>query len=138
MENVTRRGTLLIVDDEPQSIEMIAHMLGQEYEILAATNGDDALDIATQYLPDLILLDVAMTGLDGYEVCRLLKGDASTRDIPVIFITIMAGDMFEKKALELGAADFILKPMNPTMVRLRVKNIIELKFYRDEIRRSRE
>ena len=132
MENVTRRGTLLIVDDEPQSIEMIAHMLGQEYEILAATNGDDALDIATQYLPDLILLDVAMTGLDGYEVCRLLKGDASTRDIPVIFITIMAGDMFEKKALELGAADYILKPMNPTMVRLRVKNIIELKFYRDE------
>jgi PAS domain S-box-containing protein len=127
------RRTLLIVDDEPLSIELMAHMLSQEYEILAATNGDDALDIANRALPDLILLDVWMPGRDGYEVCRLLKEGERTCDIPVIFITGMDGDEFEKKALELGAADFIVKTMNPVMVRLRVKNNIELKLYRDDL-----
>ena len=138
MENSSRRVTLLIVDDEPLNIELLAHMLGLEFEILVATNGDDALDKATRFLPDLILLDVAMPGLDGYEVCRLLKGAESTRDIPVIFITVMEGENFEKKALELGAADFIVKPMNPALVRLRVNNNVKTKLYRDQLRLSRE
>jgi PAS domain S-box-containing protein len=138
MTKEAKRAKILIVDDEPLSIDLIAHILGRDYEVLAATNGDDAIEISTKQLPDLILLDVSLPKKDGYEVCRLLKSHELTSDIPVIFITGLEGDGFEKKALELGAADFILKPMDPGMVRLRVRNNIELKLHRDELKSANE
>ena len=126
-----KRQTVMIVDDTPANIEILSESLGDEYELFFATSGADALELIRADKPDLILLDIMMPGMDGYQLCGILKGDPSTRDIPVIFVTAMIGEEEEIKGLELGAIDYLTKPISPHIVRARVKNHLELKRYRD-------
>ncbi len=101
---------VLIVDDTPENIQILMQTLRDEYAIIAATSGDKALQLAAKRpQPDIILLDVMMPGLDGYEVCRRLKADSRTSGIPVIFITAMREEQDEAKGLTLGAVDYIAK-----------------------------
>ena len=126
-----KRQTVMIVDDTPANIEILSETLGEEYELFFATSGADALELIRADKPDLILLDIMMPGMDGYELCSILKGDPATRDIPIIFVTAMIGEEEEIKGLELGAIDYLTKPISPHIVRARVKNHLELKRYRD-------
>jgi sigma-B regulation protein RsbU (phosphoserine phosphatase) len=131
---VADRQRVLIVDDTPENIQILMEALKADYRITAATNGPKALELAAKEPhPDIVLLDVMMPEMDGYEVCERLKADAATRDIPVIFVTAMtqAGD--EARGLELGAVDYITKPINPGLVRARVHNQVELKLHRDRL-----
>ncbi len=123
--------TILIVDDAPANIEVLSAAIGDSYEILFATDGREAIRLAFEVIPDLILLDVLMPGMGGYDVCRSLKNNPALRDIPVIFITALDQEDQETKGLELGAVDYITKPFYPAIVRLRVKNHLELKHQRD-------
>jgi diguanylate cyclase (GGDEF)-like protein len=129
-----RRQTVLIVDDMPVNIEIINEILRDNYDILFATNGEDALTIAAEQVPDLILLDVVMPGMNGYDICTKLKSDKSTRDIPVIFVTSMGQEEDESRGLSLGAIDYITKPIRPSIVKARVNNHMELKQYRDSLK----
>jgi sigma-B regulation protein RsbU (phosphoserine phosphatase) len=125
---------VLIVDDTPQNIHVLMETLKDSYKIVAATSGAKALQLATREpLPDLILLDVMMPEMSGYEVCEQLKKDPLTEKIPVIFVTALheAGD--EERGLELGALDFITKPFHPALVKARVRNQLELKRHRDHL-----
>lgn len=124
---------LLIVDDDPNNIRVLASVFDGEYEISFATTGKQALRLAVQEQPDVILLDVVMPEMDGYQVCRLLKADLLTKDIPVIFITANAQVEQEILGLEIGAADYISKPFSSAIVKIRVKNQIELRAARDRL-----
>ncbi len=122
---------IFIVDDTPANIQILDETLKDEYEIYFALNGKDALQNAVTVIPELMLLDIMMPEIDGYEVCRTLKNNPLLKDIPVIFITALDQADHETKGLELGAVDYITKPFNPAIVRLRVKNHLELKKHRD-------
>ena len=126
-----KRQTVMIVDDTPANIELLSESLGDDYELIFATSGGDALELIQADKPDLLLLDVMMPGMDGYQLCTLLKGDPATRDIPIIFVTAMCQEEDEIKGLELGAIDYVTKPISPHIVRARVRNHLELKRYRD-------
>lgn len=125
---------VLIVDDSPINVKVLNQALRDDYEVFFATSGEDALQVISTAVPDIVLLDVVMPGMDGYEICRVLKGDPVTRDIPVIFITGMTDEADEAVGLELGAVDYITKPFSPGIVRLRVRNHIELKRQKDLLR----
>jgi len=118
----SRQTRLLVVDDQPINIQALYKALGADHQVLMATGGAQALELCRTHLPDMVLLDVVMPGLDGHEVCRRLKIDPLTRDIPVIFVTAQGEASQEALGLELGAADFIAKPVNAAVVRARVKN----------------
>jgi len=126
-----KRQTVMIVDDNPTNIELLSESLGDDYELVFATSGADALELILADKPDLLLLDVMMPGMDGYQLCAILKADPVTRDIPVIFVTAMCQEEDEIRGLELGAIDYVTKPISPHIVRARVKNHLELKRYRD-------
>jgi diguanylate cyclase (GGDEF)-like protein len=117
--------TLLIVDDEKQNRALLTELLQEDHRIILAKDGIQALERAREHRPDLILLDVLMPEMDGYAVIRALKDDDQTRDIPVIFITALdsAGD--EEHGLDLGAVDYISKPFNPSIVRVRIRNHLQ-------------
>ncbi len=125
------RQKVLIADDSPALAKLLAELLGDEYEILIAPDGEGAIAMANDQRPDLILLDVMMPGVDGFEVCRQLKAEERTQRIPLIFITGLNALDAEQRGLELGAIDFIAKPVQPATLRLRIKNHLELKRYRD-------
>jgi diguanylate cyclase (GGDEF)-like protein len=123
---------ILVVDDIPSNIQILIDVLkDQDYEILAATSGITALNIATDEIPDLILLDITMPNMDGYEVCVRLKANVLTHHIPVIFITARDEEEEETRGFELGAVDYINKPIKPAITRARVKTHLELKKQRD-------
>ncbi|THB70800.1 MAG: two-component system response regulator [Desulfobulbaceae bacterium] len=124
---------IMIVDDTEENIDILVAALGDEYEITVALDGESALEDISEQLPDLILLDIMMPGIDGYEVCKRLKASSRTSHIPVLFITAMAEAPNEEKGLGLGAVDYITKPFNPALVRARVKNHLELKHHRDHL-----
>ncbi|NTV94473.1 MAG: diguanylate cyclase [Thiobacillus sp.] len=117
--------TLLIVDDERQNRALLTELLKDEYRLILAKNGVQALERAAEHKPDLILLDVLMPEMDGYTVIRRLKNDESTRDIPVIFVSALDSAESEERGLELGAVDYISKPFRPSIVRARVRNHIQ-------------
>lgn len=118
---------VLVVDDTPENIEILGSILRPTYEVKAALNGERALKIArTEPRPDMILLDIMMPGMDGYEVCEHLKNDPSTSDIPVIFITAKDDTADEEHGFELGAVDYITKPISPSIVMARVKTQLAL------------
>ena len=125
------RHKVLIVDDKPSNIEILNEILASDYHTFFATNGHDAIRIAQKQQPDLILLDVMMPEPDGHETCLRLKANPETREIPVIFVTAKTSIEDEEKGLEYGAVDYIGKPISPAIVRLRVKNHLELKVQRD-------
>ncbi len=133
--NAERRSQVLIVDDSLGNIELLGHILGAEYGISFASNGIEGLDLATRYPTDLILLDVMMPGLDGYEVCRRLKANPDTRDIPVVFLTSLESAVDEEYGLSLGAEDFIHKPVSPPVVLARVRNHLLLANAKRELKR---
>jgi diguanylate cyclase (GGDEF)-like protein len=124
--NKTKKNSVLIVDDETSNIMVLTHILSREYTIYAAKNGQDALETATEHSPDVILLDILMPGMSGYEVIAALKGSDKTRNIPVIFVTGLDNTQDEEKGLVLGAADYISKPFNDAIVKLRVLNQIKM------------
>jgi len=124
---------ILIVDDSPSGIKVLNDALQSEYQISATTSGEDALRLAKEQRPDLILLDIKMPGMDGYEVCRRLKADEETRSITVLFVTILNEVEDETRGLELGAVDYIVKPISPAIVRARVRNHMRLKMHQDRL-----
>jgi diguanylate cyclase (GGDEF)-like protein len=129
---MTSKPLILIVDDLPTNIQILAESLMADYRIKVATSGKAALDVLEkQGLPDLILLDVMMPDMDGYEICRLLKQNPLTSGIPVIFVTAMSGEEDEERGLKLGAADYITKPFHLPIVKARIQNHIKLKLMSD-------
>jgi len=125
------KPVILIVDDVPENVQILGYLLAKEYRTFFALNGNEALEQAEKLRPDLILLDVMMPVMDGYEVCRTLKKDENLRAVPVIFITALNRPEDESAGLELGAADYITKPFNPYLVQLRIRNHLDFKLQRD-------
>jgi diguanylate cyclase (GGDEF)-like protein len=129
-----RLPCVLIVDDQPINIQALYRIFAPDHRVLMATSGAKALAVCKDDPPDLVLLDVVMPEMDGHEVCARLKADEATRDIPVIFVTSHTDAEEETKGLELGAVDFIAKPVNPAVVRARVKTQLTLKTQNDLLR----
>lgn len=140
---------ILIIDDSPSNIKILNEILKQEYVITVATNGESALSRLNLDnipdpgplnielpLPDIILLDIMMPGIDGYEVCRQIKSSRKTADIPVIFITAKDDIEDEEKGLQMGAVDYITKPVSPPIVKARIKNHLLIKKQRDLLQNS--
>jgi putative two-component system response regulator len=125
--------TILIVDDTPENIDLLKGVLKEEYIIKAATRGSKALDIARTTPVDLILLDIMMPEMDGYEVCRALKADEATKKIPVIFVTALQETGDETSGFEAGAVDYITKPINAAVVLARVRTLLALKEAQDAL-----
>ena len=124
--NEGKKNSILVVDDSSSNIVMLTNILNQEYTVYAALDGQSAIKAAETRLPDVILLDILMPGMDGYAVIAALKSAERTASIPVIFITGLSSSENEKKGLALGAADYISKPFIPEIVRLRVQNQITI------------
>jgi diguanylate cyclase (GGDEF)-like protein len=118
---------LLVVDDQPLNIQILAHIFSPDHVVLTASSGEQALAVCAEQLPDLILLDVVMPDMDGHAVCRRLKADPRTSDIPVIFVTVQSDPQDEAAGLLSGAVDFILKPVNAGVVRARVQTHLRLR-----------
>lgn len=133
-EPAVPRSTILVVDDVPANIQVLAQILKDQYTVVFAKSGEEALAMAKKVVPDLILLDVMMPDIDGYTVCARLKASNTLSHIPVIFVTAMGEVEDETKGLEVGAIDYIMKPANPAIVRCRVHNHLELKRQRDLLR----
>jgi putative two-component system response regulator len=125
-ESLPPKPVVLVVDDAPESIDVLRGVLGGDYQLKAAINGPTALEVAEHTQPDLILLDVMMPEMDGYEVCRRLKNNASTARIPVIFVTTLSDAPSEERGLALGAVDYVAKPYVPSVVRSRVGTHVSL------------
>jgi len=132
--NTAMPRRLLVVDDQPLNIQALYRTFVGDHQVLMATSGEQALSMCLRQQPDLVLLDVVMPGMDGFEVCERLKSDPATRDIPVIFVTAHTDPQAETHGLELGAVDFISKPINPQIVRARVKTHLTLKHQADLLR----
>lgn len=130
---MTVRAVILIVDDEVSNIEIMNAVLEDTYEVCFATSGEQAMDVARSVLPDLILLDVLMPGIDGYDVCVALKKDRLLSDVPVIFTTGLTTREAEERGLLLGAIDYVTKPIDPVTLSARVHNHIEMKRMRDQL-----
>jgi putative two-component system response regulator len=129
------RRTVLVVDDTPDNLSLMSGLLKDSYRVRIANGGERALSIAgTAPHPDIILLDVMMPEMDGYEVCRRLKADPATSEIPVVFLTARTDQGDERLGLELGAVDYITKPVSPPIVLARVRNHLELKQASDLLR----
>lgn len=124
----TQKPTILVVDDTPDNLTLMSGLLRNLYKVKVANHGEKAIKVAqAPDKPDLILLDIMMPGLSGYDVCKILKDDPATRDIPIIFLTAMTATEDEKKGLEMGAADFITKPVNPPILMARVATQLHVK-----------
>jgi PAS domain S-box-containing protein len=128
-----RGSKVLVIDDVQMNAALLAKILSPKYEVLSASNGATGVELARKEHPDMILLDILMPGMDGYEVCRQLKNNPQTHDIPIIFITSMQEDESELKGLEMGAVDFITKPFNIPIVKRRVETHTSLKQARDRL-----
>ncbi|MFV2033259.1 MAG: HD domain-containing phosphohydrolase [Gammaproteobacteria bacterium] len=124
--DMSEKQNILAVDDTPENLQVLKGILVPQYSIMAAISGEAALKIVDKTRPDLILLDIMMSGMDGYEVCRILKSREDTADIPVIFISAMSEVKDEHQGFEVGAVDYITKPVNADLVRARVKTHLSL------------
>lgn len=130
------RQKLLLVDDEPQNLQLLRQILKDEYDLLFARDAADALRLALAQRPELILLDVMMPGIDGYELCRRLKADPRCQPIPVIFVTALSDADDEAQGFALGAVDYLAKPLRPALVRMRVRTHLQLSDQRRACRRE--
>lgn len=138
MSQGSKKARILVVDDVLANVKVLVETLRGEYDISVATFGKKALELARQEHPDLILLDVMMPEMDGYEVCTQLKADEKTKDILIIFVTAKDDTLDETKGFELGAVDYIVKPYNKLVVQARVRNHIDLKRHRDSMQEVME
>jgi len=135
---MNKRYRILAVDDEPINIQLMAGALNGEYDLLTALNGQGAIDMLKEHKPDLILLDVMMPDITGFEVCKIIKADERFADIPIIFLTALDTQEGQLQGLELGGIDYLTKPINFKLLRLRVRNHIVLKEQRDLLVRQKE
>jgi DNA-binding response OmpR family regulator len=127
-------GKILVVDDESQNVEVIRRLMSRlGYEVLTAADGESALHSVMRDRPDLVLLDVNMAGIDGFEVCRRLKADPATRLIPVVLITTLTESEDRIRGIEAGADDFLSKPPVIAELEARVRSLTRLKRYTDEL-----
>jgi len=133
-----KRYRILTVDDEPVNIHLIKSALREEYDILSSLSGHDAIDLLEKHKPDLILLDVVMPDITGFEVCKIIKADERFADIPVIFLTAMGTNDAELQGLELGGIDYIAKPVKIALLKLRIRNHLALKEQRDLLKQKNE
>ncbi|MDZ4200761.1 MAG: two-component system response regulator [Gallionella sp.] len=134
-DDFSDKPVVLVVDDTPDNLALMSGLLKDEFKVRVSNNGERALKIAAADTPpDLILLDIMMPGMDGYAVCAVLKADPKTRDIPIIFLTAKAGQEDERLGLELGAVDYITKPISPPIVLARVRTHLALKASADFLR----
>ncbi|GAA6145524.1 diguanylate cyclase [Thalassolituus maritimus] len=133
MTNELPLSTVLIVDDSPSNIRVMAAVLQERYRVKTATSGQQCLDMALRHKPDLILLDIEMPGISGYETCRELKDMSETRDIPVIFVTGRDNIEDEEMGLRIGAVDYITKPIRPVILSARVDTHVTLKRQQDRL-----
>jgi diguanylate cyclase (GGDEF)-like protein len=129
-----RQPRLLLVDDQALNIQVMHSVFAKECQVFMATSGARALEVCKDRMPDVILLDIEMPEMDGFEVCRRLQSDEVTRHIPVIFVTAHSDPALETRGLEAGAVDFISKPINPSVLRARVRTHLLLKFQSDLLR----
>jgi putative two-component system response regulator len=130
----SKRPTVLVVDDEPFNLSLMDGLLNKDYTVQKASNGPEALKLAVAEPPDLILVDVMMPGMDGFEVCRKLKDNATTMHVPVIFITAKNEIKDEELGFAVGAADFIHKPISAPIVAARVRTHLKIKMTQDFLR----
>ncbi|MEO5334581.1 MAG: response regulator [Magnetococcus sp. YQC-5] len=135
MTEILEKQKILLVDDSPLNLKMLVTVLESDYKIICATHGTLALQLTDIHKPDLILLDIEMPGMDGYEVCIQLKANPSTMEIPILFLTSRSEVHDEAKGLSIGAIDYITKPFHPQVVKTRVKNQLDLKRHRDAMQR---
>ena len=133
---LSRPARILAVDDEPTNLQLLRQILQEQYGLLFAKDGERALQLAQQERPDLILLDVMMPGMTGYDVCRRLKSVEATAAIPIIFVTALADTADELTGFEAGAVDYISKPVSPPIVKARVRTHLSL-VRMDELRETR-
>ncbi|MBU0962007.1 MAG: response regulator, partial [Proteobacteria bacterium] len=133
-----QRNTILLVDDIPANIKILVGALRESYRLVVATSGLEAIRVALEKKPDLILLDVMMPDMDGYEVCKRLKARPETAKIPIIFVTAMNEEKDETRGFLLGAVDYIVKPVNPVIVKARVQTHIALCTAQRELQRHRD
>lgn len=134
---IARRGhkpKILVVDDQPINIRVIHGLFKSQFDVIMAMNGEQALSQAEQHRPDLIILDVMMPDMDGYEVCRRLKANPSTSAIPVVFVTAHNEPADQIQGIALGAIDFISKPINAVLVEARVTTYMAFKLQTDLLR----
>ena len=131
----TSKPTVLVVDDAADNLEVISGLLKGLYKVKVPANGEKGLQIArSDSPPDLILLDIMMPEISGYEVCTQLKADPATHHIPIIFLTALSSAEDERKGLELGAEDYVTKPISPAILRARVKTHLRIKAAVDFLR----
>lgn len=119
-------GPLLLVDDEPANLAILRQILKDDYSLMLARSGSEALEVVSKHRPSLILLDIQMPGMDGYSVCRTLKANALTEAIPVIFITTLSELINEEAGFSAGCVDYLIKPVQPGIVRARVRTHLSL------------
>lgn len=115
---------VLVVDDTETNIDILMDILGDDYDIIVAMDGEGALEAVAEDTPDLILLDIMMPEIDGFEVCKRIKDNPATASIPVIFLSALTEDAEKQKGLDLGAVDFITKPFNPDEIQTKVKQYL--------------
>ncbi len=135
IQNITPK--ILVVDDNPKNIQIVALILREfKYKIIIAVNGQNAIDLVNRTRPDLILLDVMMPGMDGFEACRIIKMDVKNENIPIIFLTALSEKVNIVKGFEMGGVDYIVKPFNKDELLTRIKTHLELKFTRDKLNKT--
>jgi putative two-component system response regulator len=131
--------TILIVDDEEKNIKLIKGMLlSQNFQLVEALSGEEAFKFVRHHRPDIILLDVMMPGVSGFEVCRQLKQNEETKTIPIVMVTALREKEHRVKAMDAGADDFISKPVDQTELLIRVKSLLRIKSYHDELLNSHQ
>ena len=129
-----KKNKILVVDDEPMNVDLLEAMLPDEkYDVISASNGSEALKKATDLFPDLILLDIMMPGMDGYQVTRKLKDGPTTRHIPIVLVTALNGVEDKVKGLEVGADDFLTKPLDKAELKARVNSLLQVKAFHDHM-----
>jgi DNA-binding response OmpR family regulator len=135
---MNKRFCILVVDDDPINVQTLVGALENKYDCLSALDGHDAISQLKNHKVDLIFLDVMMPGLSGYDVCQIIKSDKLLADIPVVFITALDTDEGSLRGLELGAIDYLTKPVNLDLLKLRVRNHLALKEQRDLLAEQKE
>lgn len=135
---MNKRFKVLVVDDDPVNIKVISAAIRDDYDIFTAESGYDAIDQLKEHKPDLILLDVMMPDLTGFEVCKIIKSDDAFADIPVIFLTALNTNDGEFQGLEIGGIDYLAKPINLGLLKLRVRNHIALKEHVELVKDQRD
>lgn len=126
MGHEIHKNSVLVVDDEKANLQSLNLILSEDYTVYTVNNGQDAIKLIKKHPPDIIILDILMPDMDGYEVFKEIKNNGDTRSIPIIFITALDNPKDEERGLAMGAADYITKPFNPTIVKLRVKNQVQI------------